>query len=113
MVELTQIDLIVLLVAAFATSVISAILGMAGGISLLAVMMQYFPQTLLIPMHGIVQLVSNGFRTALNFKYVEMRILGPLLIGSVVGAVVGYHFVLSIPQTFFAFFMLFPLGHTG
>tara|TARA_B100001248_G_scaffold262562_1_gene259431 strand:- start:7853 stop:8593 length:741 start_codon:yes stop_codon:yes gene_type:complete len=99
--ELSSIDQAVLILAAFLTSCMSAILGMGGGISLLAVMMQYLPQTLLIPSHGIVQLCSNGFRTALNAKHVVGRIFIPLLIGGIVGAFSAYHLVLKIPDSLF------------
>ena len=54
---------IVLAVAAFATSVLSAIVGMAGGITLLAVMLLFFEPLVAVPLHGVVQLISNGSRS--------------------------------------------------
>jgi len=102
MLILTQSETIILVLAAFFTSMLSAILGMGGGVALLAIMMQYFPPAFLIPMHGTVQLVSNGFRTALNFKHIEWKIFIPLLIGGLFGAFSSYFLVLDIPTEIYA-----------
>jgi uncharacterized membrane protein YfcA len=61
----------ILAVAAFATSTVSAILGMAGGISLLAVMALIVPAGSVVPIHGVVQLASNLTRTIAFIKTVH------------------------------------------
>lgn len=61
----------VLVVAAFATSILSAIIGMAGGIVLLTVMLLFLPPLEAIPLHGAVQLISNGSRTWIQRRHVE------------------------------------------
>ena len=60
-----------LVAVAFATSVLSAIVGMAGGITLLSVMLLYLPPLVAIPVHGVVQLASNGSRAWLQRRHVE------------------------------------------
>ena len=60
---------------AFATSVLSAIVGMAGGITLLAVMLLFFDPLVAIPLHGIVQLVSNSSRTVAQRSHVRWDIV--------------------------------------
>lgn len=102
MVDLSTLDIVILCASAFFTSVLSAILGMGGGVSLIAVMMQYFPQTALIPMHGIVQMFSNGFRVFLNLKHVKWEIFIPLFLGGILGAAIGSQFVLALPQHYFS-----------
>ena len=52
----------VLTATAIATAILSAIVGMAGGIVLLTVMLLFFEPIVAIPLHGLVQLVSNGSR---------------------------------------------------
>ena len=52
---LEPIDVGVLFAAAFATSILSAIVGMAGGITLLTVMLLYLEPLVAIPIHGVVQ----------------------------------------------------------
>lgn len=77
---------IILTIAAFVTSCISGAIGMAGGMLLLTVMLPFFPPTVLIPLHGSVQLVSNGFRLALNFKALKRSIFILAFLGSFIGA---------------------------
>jgi uncharacterized membrane protein YfcA len=67
--------LLTLAAAAFATAVLSAIVGMAGGITLLAVMLLYAEPLLVIPLHGAVQLISNGSRTWMQRRAVRVDIV--------------------------------------
>jgi len=60
-----------LALAAFATSVLSAVIGMAGGITLLGVMLLFQDPLVAIPLHGVVQLVSNGSRTWVQRHHVD------------------------------------------
>jgi len=71
---LDPLQLIVLTVAALLTSILSAIIGMAGGIVLLAVMLLFMEPLAAIPLHGVVQLVSNGSRTWIQRRHVRGRI---------------------------------------
>jgi uncharacterized membrane protein YfcA len=47
---------------AVGTSLVSGVMGLAGGMMLLAVMLHWLDPVVAIPVHGIVQLVSNGSR---------------------------------------------------
>jgi uncharacterized membrane protein YfcA len=69
-------DLAILGVAAFATAVLSAIVGMAGGITLLAVMLLFLEPLVVIPLHGAVQLVSNSSRTFIQRAHLRWDIIG-------------------------------------
>lgn len=69
------LDLAILAAAAFATSILSAVVGMAGGITLLAVMLLFLEPLAAIPLHGVIQLVSNTSRTAIQRKHVDLHIL--------------------------------------
>jgi len=53
----------ILSIFAFGTSIISAVVGMAGGIVLLSLMTFFLPLQVIVPIHGIVQLISNSTRT--------------------------------------------------
>lgn len=68
-------ELAILAVAALLTSILSAVVGMAGGIVLLAVMLLFFPPLVVIPLHGAVQLVSNGSRTFIQRKHLRWDIV--------------------------------------
>ena len=69
-----------LLGAAVATSVLSAIVGMAGGITLLVVMLLFADPLVAIPLHAVVQLVSNGSRALTHRKTIRWNMLWPYLL---------------------------------
>ncbi len=64
-------ELAVLCVAAFLASILSAVVGMAGGIVLLTVMLLYFEPLIAIPLHGVIPLASNGSRTFIQRAHVR------------------------------------------
>lgn len=84
-------DLIIIALAATAliTSAISAILGMGGGILLLAVMFCFLSHAEAIPTHAAVQMVSNGTRVLAFIRNVDKGTLGRFLIGLFPGAILG------------------------
>ena len=65
----------ILTAVALATSILSAIVGVAGGIVLLSVMLLFFEPLVAIPLHGVVQLVSNASRTAIQRRHVDWSIV--------------------------------------
>ncbi len=71
---------------AIVTSIISAIIGMGGGILLLAIMTFFLPIQLAIPIHGIVQLVSNSSRVYLLRKHVRWKFFKYFVVGLPIGA---------------------------
>jgi uncharacterized membrane protein YfcA len=63
------LELTVVGAAAFVTAVLSGILGMAGGVALLGVLLLFLPQLVAIPVHGVIQLVSNGSRVVAQRRH--------------------------------------------
>jgi uncharacterized membrane protein YfcA len=63
--------LLVLCAVALVTAILSAIVGMAGGITLLSVMLLFLEPLTAIPLHGAIQLVSNGSRTLVQRRHVR------------------------------------------
>lgn len=55
------------------TSIVSGVMGMAGGMLLLSVMLLRLDPAVAIPVHGVVQLVSNGSRAFFLRKHVRWR----------------------------------------
>ena len=64
-----------LALAALITSILSAIIGMGGGILLLAVMLSLLEHGEVIPAHGAVQLVSNGTRLIAFGRFIDLPAL--------------------------------------
>lgn len=82
---------VILIAAAFVTSTISGILGMAGGILLLAIMFSVMESHQdVIPLHGAVQLLSNGTRAAAFRHDIDWRTVVRFSVGSLPGLVLGY-----------------------
>lgn len=73
--DLTTI--MVLCGASLLTAGVSAVLGMAGGIMLLAVMLLFLEPAIAIPVHAIVQLTSNSSRVVIHAKQVRRDLLWP------------------------------------
>jgi len=84
-------------VAAFATSVLSAIVGMAGGIVLLAVMLLFLEPLAAIPLHGAIQLLSNGSRAALQRRFVDRSVLLYFGVLLVPGGLLGLQVATALP----------------
>ena len=74
------VELGVLWLASFGTAAVSAILGMAGGIMLLAVMLLFLEPAVAIPIHAIAQLASNSSRTLVHLRAIRRDLLFPYLI---------------------------------
>jgi uncharacterized protein len=77
---------------AFGTSIVSGVLGMAGGLILLSALLLKLDPVVAVPVHGIVQLVSNGsrawfLRTHVSWKAV-LRFAWPLLPAGALGLLV-------------------------
>ena len=103
----------ILFLAAFLTSILSGTIGMGGGILLFAVMAQYFPLSVLVPLHGLIQLGSNGSRVVYSYRSVDLRIAIQFALGAMVGAWVGSKFVIQVPEDWYKMGLgLFILGIT-
>jgi len=87
--ELTPAAWLALIAIAVATSIVSGVMGLAGGMMLLAAMLHWMDPLVAIPVHGIVQLVSNGSRAWFQRAHVRWdavwRFSWPLLPAGAVG----------------------------
>jgi uncharacterized membrane protein YfcA len=107
---LDPVHLSILCITALLTSILSAIVGMAGGITLLAVMLLFLEPLTAIPLHGAVQLVSNASRTWIQRSHVRWGILtrfGALLIpAGVVGLAVANSLPAELARALIGLFVL-------
>ncbi len=90
-------EIITLIIAAFITSSISAVLGMGGGIILLGIMAVIIPNGyMVIALHGIIQLISNSTRTYVFKDYLKNNLIKEFLIGSLFGAAISALIILFL-----------------
>jgi uncharacterized membrane protein YfcA len=89
----------ILAVSAVVTSFISGVLGMAGGLILMGILLALMPVPAAMMLHGITQLASNGWRAFLWRSHVDWRVLRGYLWGSlaVLALFTAFQFVLSKP----------------
>jgi uncharacterized protein len=67
-------------VVAVGTSILSGVLGMAGGMLLLAALLLRLEPSIAIPVHGIVQLVSNASRAWFLREHVRKKFILPFVL---------------------------------
>ncbi len=98
-----------LTVSAVLASGISAVVGMAGGIVLLSIMTFFLDLSVIVPIHGIVQLVSNSTRSLSLFKDIHMKIFLPSLIGWPLGTLASVYILQSIENREIFYFLIAAL----
>ncbi|MCP4503996.1 MAG: sulfite exporter TauE/SafE family protein [Deltaproteobacteria bacterium] len=79
----------VLVLTALLTSMLSGVLGMGGGATLLGAMSLVLPSSSVVPLHAVVQLVSNLTRTLALLKKVRWAFALPFILGLPFGLIVA------------------------
>ncbi len=90
--------LVLLCVTAFFSAILSAIVGMAGGMTLLAVMLLFMPPLTAIPLHGAIQLASNLSRTLIQREHARYDLLWRYGLPLLPMGVLGMYFAKEIPE---------------
>ncbi len=88
--------LMLLLVSTLA-SFITAALGIGGGMLLLVTLASALPIAALIPVHGLIQLGSNGNRALMTRQHVDWPMVKFFSIGALAGALVASLIVVQLP----------------
>jgi uncharacterized membrane protein YfcA len=108
---LSYFDLTILVSMSAFTSMMTAAVGIGGGVLLLAIMAQMIPVQALIPVHGLVQLGSNGNRAYMTRQYIDWQMSRLFIMGAVLGAGISVWIVVQLPLDMIrlcvAFFILF------
>lgn len=99
---MTLLPALLVLAATFVTATVSGVLGMAGGLMLMGVLLLVLPVSTAFVVHGLLQLVSNGWRALLQRRHVQLPVVAWYAAGSVVTAslVVLVAVVPSTPVTY-------------
>lgn len=79
---------LIIIIAAFITALVSGVFGMAGGLLLLGVLAAYLPAAQAMALHGMIQAASNGSRAALLARHIVWPIMGFYLIGTACAAAI-------------------------
>ncbi len=80
---------LVLIPIVFLTSCLTAVMGMGGGVLLIAVMPGLVPAAVIVPLHAATQLASNLSRAGFGWRDIDLGIIPAFLVGAVAGAWLG------------------------
>ena len=88
---------VLIIISALATSLLSGLVGMAGGVVLMAVLVNILPVSSAMVLHGITQFTANGSRTLILRKHLMWRLLPGYILGAGV-AIAGFSTLLFVPD---------------
>lgn len=91
-----------IIAAVLVTSFISGILGMAGGMILMGVLLALLPLSAAMLLHGITQMASNGWRAWLWRAHINWRVMLGYALGALLalGLFFGFQFVVQKPVAY-------------
>ncbi len=76
---------IILGLVTFFTSTIAGIVGLGGGMILIAILPSFLPVNAIIPVHGLTQISSNLSRAIFGYKDIQYEVIPKFLLGSLLG----------------------------
>ena len=80
---MTPLFIALLSLAIVATSFLSGLFGMAGGMILMGILIAVMPLPAAMVLHAVTQMASNGWRAALWWRHIRWRPVGFFLFGAV------------------------------
>ena len=89
--------MMVLLATMVATSFLSGIFGMAGGMILMGILLALLPLPAAMALHAVAQIASNGWRGMLWIGHVRWRAAAAYIIGCLL-ALMAWTFLLYVPS---------------
>jgi uncharacterized membrane protein YfcA len=78
-------EIITLGLISILTSLVAAVVGMGGGLMLIAILPSFLPIQALIPIHGFTQMFSNVSRAYFGYKHIQFEVVPQFVIGSIIG----------------------------
>jgi len=79
----------ILLALALATSTLTAITGIGGGIILIALMPGFLPAAAIVPVHAMVQLFANSSRALFGWRFLHWEFVLAFIAGGIVGGLIA------------------------
>lgn len=80
---------LLLIPIAFVTSTVAGVMGMGGGILLIAAMPGLLPASAILPVHAVTQLGSNVSRAAFGWRKIDLALIPAIAVGAALGAWLG------------------------
>ena len=96
--DLTPLEAFALIAFSYFTSAVTVTFGIGGGVMMLMAMASMMPVASVIPVHGAVQMGSNGGRAWMMKRYLNLPIFKYFFFGSLIGAAVAGQVVIALPK---------------
>lgn len=90
-----------LIALSFVTSLITATFSLGGGTLMIAVLALVFPPAIVVPVHGAIQLGSNGGRAIVQRAHIQWSYVLWIAFGAFFGTIVGGQFATLLPERLF------------
>jgi len=104
---------ILLGILTFFTSTIAGVVGLGGGMILIAILPSFLPVNAIVPVHGLTQMASNLSRAVFGWNDVKVEVIPKFLIGSLLGvsffATILYFISLTYVPLFIGLYILLSL----
>ena len=97
--DLPLVTALALIALSFVTSLITATFSLGGGSLMVAVLALVFPPTVVVPLHGTIQLGSNAGRAVVQRGHIQWSFVLWISLGGLVGTIVGGQFASRLPET--------------
>ncbi len=95
----------IVVLSALLTSILSGIVGMAGGLVLMGIFVWLLPAATALALHGVIQFFANGWRVLLHRQHVSWRVLVTFGLGAAL-AMGLFALVMFTPKRFWVFLIL-------
>ena len=103
-------DVLLILIAG-ATSAVTAVTGIGGGMMLIAIMPGFLPAAAIVPVHAVVQLFANSSRAMFGWRFLRWEFVLAFIAGSILGgsiaAGIAREINLAYTPLFIAAYILF------
>ncbi|GBD42871.1 hypothetical protein HRbin40_00331 [bacterium HR40] len=96
--EVTASTAALLVGTSFLTSLLTAALGLGGGVLMLAILASLLPPPFVVPLHALVQIGSNCGRAVLLWRHVATPLVLRFAAGTLFGVTLGSLVVLRLPE---------------
>lgn len=96
--DLDLLTALALIGLSLVTSLVTATFSLGGGTLMIAALALVFPPAVVVPLHGAVQLGSNGGRALIQFRHIRWDLVVWIATGAIVGIVVGAQFASALPE---------------
>jgi uncharacterized membrane protein YfcA len=85
---LNVLTIVIIIIATLGTAFLSSIFGMLGGLILIGILVTLMPVSQAMVLHGLIQLISNGYRAWLNKKDINWAIVYTIIVGNIIALVI-------------------------